>query len=186
MDDTNNTMLLVLDEARTSPSSAQGHGPAPWRRPFIDVFARQLRARCRTAILAFAVVAVVIGVASCVSPASSAARAAEAAPEPPKARPPAAPAALTAPPGDRGISLDRDDANNPSIVSYEVRLSSLADTERAINNLYAYLRTLVTWLGNLEDAFDTHIHPTPAPFGTTEYTRRRVGDMPSPPSGPSP
>lgn len=128
-------------------------------------------------VVAFAVVAVVIGVASCVSPASNAARAPEAAPEPPKARPPA---------GDRSISPDRDDANNPSIVSYEVRLSSLADTERAINNMYAYLRTLVTWMGNLEDAFDTHIHPTPAPFGTTEYTRRRVGDMPSPPSGPSP
>ena len=177
MDDTNNTTLLVLDEARASPSSAQGHDPAPWPRPLIDVFARQLRARCRTAILAFAVAAVVIGVASCVSPASSAARAAEAAPEPPKARPPT---------GDRSISPDRDDANNPSIVSYEARLTSLADTERAINNMYAYLRTLVTWLGNLEDAFDTHIHPTPAPFGTTEYTRRRVGDMPSPPSGPSP
>ena len=177
MDDTNNTMLLVLDEARTSPSSARGHGPAPWRRPFIDVFARQLRARCRTAILAFAVVAVVIGVASCVSPASSAARAPEAAPEPPKARPPA---------GDRSIGSDMDDPDGAGIVSYEVRLSSLADTERAINNMYAYLRTLVTWLGNLEDAFDTHIHPTPAPFRTTEYTRRRVGDMSSPPSGPSP
>ncbi len=134
---------------------------------------------------AFAVVAAIIGAASCVSPATSAPPAApEAAPEPPEA--PAAPGGLTAPPGDRSISPDRDDTNNPSIVSYEVRLSSLADTERAINNMYAYLRTLVTWLGNLEDAFDIHIHPTPAPFGTTEYTRRRVGDMPSPPSGPSP
>ena len=127
---------------------------------------------------AFAVVAAMIGAASCVSPAASAPPAAPEAP--------AAPGGLTAPAGDRSISPDRDDANNPSIVSYEVRLSSLADTERAINNMYAYLRTLVTWLGNLEDAFDTHIHPTPAPFGTTEYTRRRVGDMPSPPSGPSP
>ena len=117
--------------------------------------------------------------ASCVSPASSAARAPEATAEPPKAQPPAAP-------GDRSIGSDMDAPDNPGVVSYEVRLSSLADTERAINNMYAYLRTLVTWLGNLEDAFDTHIHPTPAPFGTTEYTRRRVGDMPSPPSGPSP
>ena len=121
---------------------------------------------------AFAVVAAMIGAASCVSPATSA--------------PPAAPGGLTAPPGDRSIRPGRDDPDDAGIVSYEARLTSLADTERAINNMYAYLRTLVTWLGNLEDALDTHIHPTPAPFGTTEYTRRRVGDMPSPPSGPSP
>ena len=121
---------------------------------------------------AFAIVAAIIGAASCVSPAASAPPAApEAAPEPPEA--PAAPGGLTAPPGDRSIRPGRDDPDDAGIVSYEARLTSLADSEREINNIYAYLRTLVTWLGNLEDAFDTHIHPTPAPFGTTEYTRRR-------------